>query len=128
MDPGWGITPVRWVVAMILVVSGHRKLFIAGITAVAANFEKYSLPLPTFDAWLIALLELVGGVLLLLGFGTRILGALFACEFIVAAFWVKLRMVGYQEARLDFLILAAALLFLLAGPGRLALDNRRSAT
>lgn len=126
MDPGWGILAVRLVTAKILIVAGYRKLFVAGISTVAANFEKYSLPLPTFDAWLIALLETLGGVLLLLGFGTRILGALIACQFIVAGFWVKLRMVGYQEARLDLLLIAAGLLFLFAGPGRLALDNRRS--
>jgi putative oxidoreductase len=126
IDPGWGITPVRIVMGLIFVVAGYTKLTVTGLPAVAAGFAKYSIPLPGIAALLIAVLELVGGLLLLGGFGTRLLGTLFTCEFIVATFWVKFRLMGWNDGRLDLMILAGALLLVLAGPGRAALDKQRS--
>ncbi len=69
----------------------------------------------------IALLELVGGILLLLGVAGRWLGLLYAIEFAVAFFYVKLP-AGFQGARLDLMLLAGGLLIFLAGPGKAALD------
>ena len=125
IDPGWGITPVRIVMGLIFVVAGYTKLTVTGLPSVTAGFARYAIPLPGLSALLIAVLELVGGLLLLGGFGTRLLGALFTCEFIVATFWVKFRLSGWNDGRLDLMILAGALLLVLAGPGRAALDNRR---
>jgi putative oxidoreductase len=125
IDPGWGITPVRIVMGLIFVVAGYTKLTVAGLPAVTAGFAKYSIPLPGIAALLIAVLELVGGLLLLGGFGTRLLGTLFVCEFIVTTFWVKFRLMGWNDGRLDLMILAGALLLVLAGPGRAALDKER---
>jgi putative oxidoreductase len=124
IDPAWGITPVRVVMGLVFVVAGYTKISI-GMQPVAANFAKYSIPLPGIVAPFIAVLELVGGVFLLGGFGTRILALLFVCEFAVTAFWVKLRLLGWIDGRLDLMILAGALLLLLAGPGRAAFDNTR---
>ena len=42
--------------------------------------------------------------------------------------WVRLRLIGYMEARIDLMPLAGGLLLLLAGPGRLALENRHADT
>ena len=69
----------------------------------------------------IALLDLVGGILLLLGVAGRWLGLLYAIEFAVAFFYVKLP-AGFQGARLDLMLLAGGLLIFLAGPGKAALD------
>jgi len=68
--------------------------------------------------------EFVGGVLLVLGLGTRVFGALFACEFLVTAFWVKFRLMSWNDGRIDVMLFTAAILLLLAGPGRAAIDNR----
>jgi len=125
IDPGWGITPVRIVMGLIFVVAGYTKLTVTGLPAVTAGFAKYSIPLPGIAALLIAVLELVGGLLLLGGFGTRLLGTLFTCEFIVTTFWVKFRLMGWNDGRLDLMILAGALLLVFAGPGRAALDKQR---
>jgi uncharacterized membrane protein YphA (DoxX/SURF4 family) len=54
------------------------------------------------------LLELVGGIALILGLFVGYLGLLYTIEFIVVAFWVKLPTQGYAAARLDFMILAGA--------------------
>jgi putative oxidoreductase len=124
IDPGWGITPVRIVMGLIFVAAGYAKMSI-GMPAVAASFGRYAIPFPWIVAPLIAVLELVGGLFLLGGYATRTLGLLFVCEFTVTTFWVKFRLMGWIDGRLDLMILAGALLLVLAGPGRAALDNRR---
>ena len=43
----------------------------------------------------------------------------------LTTFWVKVRHLGWIDARLDLMILAGAFLLVLAGPGRAALDNQR---
>ena len=68
IDPGWGITPVRIVMGLIFVVAGYTKLAVTGLPAVTAAFAKYAIPLPGLAALLIAVLELVGGLLVSLAF------------------------------------------------------------
>jgi hypothetical protein len=51
------------------------------------------------------------------------LGLLFTIEFIIAFFYVKLRLQSFADGRLDVMLLAAAILLFLAGPGRAAVDE-----
>jgi putative oxidoreductase len=123
---GWGITAVRVATALILIHAGWLKFFTYGVTTgVTASMAKYGLPMPQAFAIAAATLELVGGALLLIGLLTRWLGLLFTIQFAIALFYVKLRMATFAEGRLDLMILAAAILFMLAGAGRLAVDGRR---
>jgi putative oxidoreductase len=122
MDPGWGVTAVRVVMGLIFVGAGWGKVA-AGFSVVAANFGKMGLPAPALTGPFIALLELVGGALLLVGLAGRWLGLLFAIEFVVAAFVVKLPSVGWAGARLDLMLLAGGVLLFFAGSGRLSLDD-----
>jgi putative oxidoreductase len=123
IDGRWGITAVRIVFAAIVLVAGYRKMFVNGMPAVVANFTKYGLPAPAVLAYYIVILELVGGLLLLAGLFGRWLGLLYTGEFVVAAFQVKFPAEGWQGGRLDLLLIACAILFFLAGPGRAALDE-----
>ena len=122
MDPGWGVTAVRVVMGLIFVGAGWSKVA-AGLSVVAANFGKMGMPMPGLTGPFIALLELVGGALLLIGLAGRWLGLLFAIEFVVAAFVVKLPSVGWAGARLDLMLLAGGLLLFSAGSGRLSIDE-----
>src|SRR2546430_14928854 len=103
IDPGWGITPVRIVMGLIFVVAGYTKLAVTGLPAVTAAFAKYAIPLTGIVALLIAFLVLVGGLLLLGGFGTRLLGVLFTCAFVVITFWVKVRTLWRNYNSLELL-------------------------
>src|SRR5438093_13235308 len=93
IHPGWSITPLRVVMALILVIAGYTKMSI-GMPAVAASFARYPIPFAWIAAPLIAVLELVGELLLLVGYGTRILAPLFCCQFLVAAVCVQFRLLG----------------------------------
>ena len=122
IHPGWGITAIRVAMGIIFVVAGYRK-FAGGVGAVSANLAKWSIPLAEIMGPFIATLELVGGILLILGIATRWIGLLFALEFIVATFWVKFRLMSFADGRLDMMLLAGGILLFLAGPGRAAIDE-----
>lgn len=78
-------------------------------------------------AYIVAIIELVGGIALILGLATRIFGALLTMTMIVAIFTAKLSigfigadgLAGYE---LDLALGAIALYFTLAGASRFSLD------
>jgi uncharacterized membrane protein YphA (DoxX/SURF4 family) len=49
-------------------------------------------PAPAFFAWIVALLETVGSILLILGLGTRILALGLVINMLVAIFRVRIKM------------------------------------
>lgn len=122
IDPAWGVTAVRLAVAIILIVAGYQK-FAGGIPGVQAYMAKVAIPLPALMGWYIPILELVGGILLLVGLAARWVGLLVLLEFIVAGFYVKLPSVGWTMSRVDILMLAGAILLFLAGPGKASVDE-----
>jgi putative oxidoreductase len=117
----WAAVPLRLVVGIIFAVAGYMK--IVGIAATIEYFAKQGFPLPVVTAWFISLLELCGGIALLLGVLVRYLGLLYTIEFIVAAFWVKLPTQGYAAARLDLMLLAGAAALYFLGAGRWSIDS-----
>ena len=121
-EPGWGLTVVRIMAAIVFIVSGYGK-WVGGIGATAAGFAKIGIPLPGVAAPFIATLELAGGTLLALGLLTRPLALLFAVEMTVTSFYVKFPAQWWNPVRIDLMLLAAGVLLILAGPGRVALDN-----
>jgi putative oxidoreductase len=111
---------------IILIVAGYQK-FAGGIDRFAGFLPQLGVPAPELFGWLVPLLELVGGTLVLLGLGVRWLGLLFIIEFLVTAFYVKLPrpapLGGWDSARIDLMMLAAAVMLVLAGSGRASLDE-----
>jgi putative oxidoreductase len=120
VDPGWGVTVVRVMTGLLFAIHGYQK-FASGLGGAAAFFAKVSIPFPSVMAPLIATLELVGGILLILGVATRLVGCLFAVEMLVTTLWVKIPAQGWNASDLDRMLLVACVLFVLAGPGAAAL-------
>ncbi len=118
----WGITVVRVVMGIIILIAGYQK-FAGGVGTVAAGFEKIPIPLPWLAALFISTLELVGGALLILGLGVRWLGIVFALEHVVTTFWVQLRLRGWPNGRLELMLMAAGIMLFLAGPGKAAIGK-----
>lgn len=100
---------------LTFMIHGYLK-FAGGIANVSGWFE--SISLPGFMAYVVALIELVGGFAVILGLGTRIVSALFAVIMLVALFKVKLaagftgspQAAGY-EFEFILLVMSAALAF-----------------
>lgn len=128
-----GLLILRLAVGLIFIIHGWPKLNpnspMKGPAGFAGFLRQMGIPLPLFFAWVVALLETAGAVLLMLGLGTRILALLFVVNMLVAIFVAKIRFlkVGFagQEAagwEFDFTLLAGALALLFTGAGSLALD------
>lgn len=122
IDPGWGVTAVRIALGLIFLLAGYGK-FAGGLDGLAEGFASMGVPIPQVTAPFVAVLELVGGALLLIGLAGRWLGLLFAIQFAYITFLLKLPTDGWDAARLDVTILAGSLLLLLAGSGRASVDE-----
>src|SRR3954452_12285474 len=107
VNSDWGITAVRLMMAIILIVAGFQK-WANGIGGTVAFFTKLGLPLPGILGPYIGIQELVGGLLLLVGFQARWLGLLYVCEFLVTTFYVKMfnPQIGFDASRIDLMLLA----------------------
>jgi putative oxidoreductase len=122
INSDWGVTAVRIMTGLLFAVHGYQK-FAGGIGGVSAFFTKVAIPLPGVMAPFIASLELVGGLLLILGLGTRVVGGLFTLEMLVTTLWVKIPSAGWNSSDLDRMLLVAGVLLVVAGPGAAALDR-----
>ena len=119
-----GILVLRLAMGFILLLAGISKVFYQGFPAVIDNFTKWAIPVPQILGPFIGLLELIGGIGLIVGLFTRILGVMFTIEFIVAAYtqWVTIGG-GFRGARLDLMLLAGALVLATHGAGRYSVDR-----
>ena len=68
LEPGWGLTVLRIAMGLVFAVHGYAK-FAMGLGKTSAFFAKVSIPLPELMGPVIAVLELIGGMLLVLGWG-----------------------------------------------------------
>lgn len=106
-------------------LTGRGKL--QNLERTTAFFSSLNIPAPGAHALGIGLLEAVGGLLLVVGFGTRAVSALLSGTMIVAlatAHRAELAEDGLDGlvASAPFPYLLAVAVLLVAGPGRLALD------
>jgi len=76
------------------------------------------IPLPSVAAVVVTAVEILGGLALVLGLGTRVAAALLAFEMLVAILTVRLKMgfVGGYEFELTLLAASLSLALLGAGP------------
>jgi putative oxidoreductase len=116
----------RILLSVIFILSGFAKL--TSIAGTAGYFGSLGLPVPTVTAVVVALIELVGGIAVLVGFQTRIAALILAIFTIATAFvahmnWADMgQMINFQKNLAiagGFLVLAAF------GPGALSIDARR---
>lgn len=122
----------RVLLAAIFILAGVNKILsFAGTTAYIAS---KGLPVPEAIAALTILLELVGGILLVIGFKTRIVALLIALFCIAAAvifhpFWTMQGAAGnlHQIMFLKNLAIAGGMFLLVYyGAGPVAIDNDKN--
>lgn len=119
-----GLTVLRIVLGVVFTAHGAQK-FAQGIPGVAQGFSGTGVPLAEVAAPLVAGLELIGGILLVLGVATRVVGLLLAVDMVVAGLLAHAT-AGFfaQDGGFEYvLVLAvASLAIALTGPGRFSVD------
>jgi putative oxidoreductase len=116
---------LRVVLGFIFAMHGWQKYNDIGTAGMQAGFSQMGVPNAEVFAVLVIVLELVGGVLLILGFLSRPIAALLAVEMIGALVLVHAPngfFVNENGYELVLILAAAALTIALAGPGRFSLD------
>jgi putative oxidoreductase len=119
----------RVMLAAVFVVFGIRKLM--AVAGTAGYFGKLGLPMPEVLIWVVILIELGGGLLLIIGWKSRLVA------WIMAAFTIGATFVAHRYWEADGaqyvpqltnfmknLAIAGGLLMVAAcGPGRLSVDK-----
>ena len=120
-----GLLLLRLAVGGIFIAHGAQKLFVIGLPGVQQMFEGMGLPAPAILAPVVALVELVGGLLLMLGLGTRVAGVALAIVSVGALVTAHLP-AGFfaQDGGIEFTLLlaVASLVPALTGAGAFSVD------
>jgi len=118
-----GLTILRVVMGIIFLVAGYGKVMHGGFAI--NGFRNLGIALPEVAGPVVSIVELGGGVLLILGLFTRLLGVVYAIEFIVATL-VIMNLKGLLGARLEVMILVGAIVLATNGSGALSLGRARN--
>ncbi len=123
---GYAPLVVRVIVGIIMATHGLQKL-----QGGPANFGNVlaglGVPLPVFMGFVVTFVELIGGILLIVGLLSRLAALLLTIDLVVAILLVKTGVgfvvQGQAGAELDLALIAGFLVILLAGPGNLSADQ-----
>ncbi len=126
---GYAPLVVRVLVGVVMAAHGLQKLQ-GGPANFGQGLAGLGVPLPELMAYVVTFVELIGGVLLIVGLLSRVAALLLTIDLVVAILLVKVN-IGLLSpsdgsgvgAELDLALIAGFLVILLAGPGRLSVDN-----
>ena len=123
-----GLLIVRLAAAAVFIAHGYGDVFEAGVSTNVQNYRDAGIPLPALSAPYTAYIQLLGGILLVFGFFTRPLSAGLAIVMAGALLFVhrgEPLVMGPDGSGSGyaFIMCAASILLLLAGPGRFSLDR-----
>ncbi len=114
----------RLLMSSLFIWAGYGKLMNSGGTA--QYFEHAHIPVPNVAVWVVVVIELIGGLAILVGFKTRWVAAVLAIFCLITGFGVHLP-VGDTPNMVNFyknLVMAGGFLYVVAyGPGRLSIDK-----
>ena len=128
----------RVAIGFFFVMSGYNKFFVQGIGHLRDEFIEYGIPFPLMNAWLDAGVQLIGGIALIIGLGTRFWSTAVGFAMIVASVTVTIPDVikndiakadssllfwGWYYYRPEPVYLTVFLLLIFFGPGKMSLDH-----
>jgi putative oxidoreductase len=126
-----GLLVARLGLGFVLTYHGFVKVFSVPIPGfeglpTMSMFQGYvgqlGFPAPELLAWIVGLIEFLGGIALILGAFTSLAAWLVIIEFAVILLWVK--RLSFPLADVDLLVFSNALLLAMTGAGAYSLDAR----
>lgn len=124
--PSLGLLILRVVTGAIFTAHGAQKMFEYTIPGTIGSFAGMGVPFAEIAAPVVAFVELIGGILLMLGLFTRPVGVVLAIDMLVALVLVHLPAgLWVGEGGYEFVAVlgAAALALALTGAGRFSIDG-----
>jgi len=110
-------------VGLIFIVAGWGK--ITGIEGTQQFFGNIGIPMAGIMAWVVAIVELVGGLMVLTGYKIQIPAVLLAIVMLVAILTTKLGNDNmFRAMRLDLILLLVNLSLAILGSGKYSLENK----
>lgn len=121
LNPDLALLLLRLATGVVFVMHGAQKFFTYTLPGTTQAFTQMGVPVPGISAPLVATVELLCGLLLILGVYSRAAGVLLAVNMLVAILLVHLKAGFFNPNGLEFplVLLAASLAVAFAGPGRL---------
>lgn len=124
LRPDWGLVPLRLVVGAVFIAHGWLKLSSFGVPGTAKFMEGLGIPMPAVAAVCIIVLELIGGIGLVLGGATRLFAVLLAADMLGAIFFAK-RNAGFFAPNgweFELTLFAACITLAIIGAGGASID------
>ncbi|MEJ7683005.1 MAG: DoxX family protein [Segetibacter sp.] len=123
MRRNYGVDFLRFVVAWRLIAGVWPcAIQLKPISEVSAFFAQLQLPLPVVSSYLSLYAQFICGLLLIIGLWIRPAAIVMIINFIVAIIAAHLND-GIEKSSAAWVILAASILFLFNGAGKLSIDN-----
>lgn len=128
----YAIALLRIIVGILFIAHGGQKLFVYGIAGTTGAFTQMGIFLPGIMAPLVTLIEFFGGIALIIGFLTRLVGLGLALEMLGAIVFVHAKSGFFMPTGYEFALtlMIATLGLAIAGSGVFSIDsifaNRRN--
>jgi len=116
-----GLLVLRVFMGLAMAQHGYQKIFGGIMPQMAEGVTKMGLPAPHLLAWLAALSEFAGALLIVLGLGTRV-AAFFVFFTMGVAFFIAHAQDPFQVKELVYLYGVVSFSLILTGAGRYSLD------
>lgn len=124
--PSIGLLLIRLLVGGIFLAHGIHDVFNSDLAPFIQSFVRWKVPMPLLTAPLVATLQIVGGLLLFLGVGTRFFAVIFGLMMGIAISYAHLGKDFFADdgMELPLILMVCSFALALSGPGILALENR----
>jgi putative oxidoreductase len=126
LTPDLGLLVARVLLGVIFAAHGYQKLVTFGLAGATESFRGMGVPAPEIAAPVVAVVELVGGIALIAGAFTGIVGLLLAIDMLVAVLLVHLSaglFIDNGGWELVGALGAGALALAAVGAGRFSVDG-----
>ena len=112
---------LRLITGIIFIIHGYPRL--VDVSPYVSALSSYGIPSFPWIVITLGILEFAGGIFLLLGLLTRVVGTLLALEMFAALVIVELPQGFLEDAQLKFVLFGISVIFVLLGAGFISLDR-----